>query len=201
MDLCPYETLCSPPSSTSPPLSPFCALFTASDWTLYNTQKSTEKYNSFGAGAGLGPTQGAGWVNELVARLTGMPVSDCTSTNHTLDSDERTFPLRRGLYADFTHDNVMTSILFALGLYAAKEADLRGFRASETVPFAGRAVVEKMRCRGEGEEMVRVVVNGKVMPLPRCGGDALGRCRLGAFVASLGFARRGGRWAECFKNR
>lgn len=141
-----------------------------------------------------------GWVNELVARLTGLPVSDSTSTNHTLDRDERTFPLRRMLYADFTHDNVMTSILFALGLYAAKEADLGGFRASETVPFAGRAVVEKMRCRGEGEEMVRVVVNGQVMPLPRCGGDALGRCRLGRFVASLGFVRRGGRWAECFKD-
>jgi len=197
MDLCPYETLCSPSPSPSPPLSPFCTLFTASEWTLYTTQKSLDKHNSFGAGAALGPTQGVGWVNELVARLTGTPVNDHTSTNHTLDSDARTFPLRRALYADFTHDNVMTSILFALGLYAAG-ADMGGFRASETVPFAGRAVVEKMGCRGEEEEMVRVVVNGKVMPLARCGGDALGRCRLGEFVASLEFARRGGRWAECF---
>jgi len=197
MDLCPYETLSSPSPSPSPPLSPFCTLFTAPEWTLYNTQKSLDKHNSFGAGAALGPTQGVGWVNELVARLTGTPVNDHTSTNTTLDSDAQTFPLRRALYADFTHDNVMTSILFALGLYAA-EADMGGFRASETVPFAGRAVVEKMRCRGEEEEMVRVIVNGRVMPLTRCGGDALGRCRLGEFVASLEFARRGGRWAECF---
>lgn len=139
-----------------------------------------------------------GWVNELIARLTGIPVNDHTSTNQTLDSDERTFPLRRALYADITHDNVMTSILFALGLYAGAP-DMAGFRASETVPFAGRAVVEKMRCRGEEEEeMVRVIVNGRVMPLAQCGGDALGRCRLGRFVASLEFARRGGRWAECF---
>lgn len=35
----------------------------------------------------------AGWINELIARLTDSPVQDETTTNRTLDADEATFPL------------------------------------------------------------------------------------------------------------
>ena len=47
----------------------------------------------------LGPVQGVGYVNELLARLTGTPVADHTTHNATLP-----FPLDRALYADFTHE-------------------------------------------------------------------------------------------------
>ena len=196
MDLCPFNTL----SSHSPvTVSPFCTLFSADEWHIYDMEKSREKYNTFGAGAQLGPTQGVGWVNELIARLTNRPVNDSTSTNRTLDGSPRMFPLDRRLYADFSHDNIMTSIFFAMGLFNGSEGELEGFRASETVPFAGRSVVEKMSCRGEEEEMVRVIINDRVMPLHQCGGDTLGRCALSDYIASLAFARGGGRWRACFK--
>ena len=194
MDLCPFTTVSSSLSSAA---SPFCGLFSTAEWYLYDHEKSVEKYNSFGMGAALGPTQGVGWVNELLARLTDSPVQDNTSTNHTLDDKPATFPLGRGLYADFSHDNIMTSIFFALGLYNGIAGELGGFRASETVPFAGRGIVEKMSCQGKEEEMVRVIINNRVMPLHQCGADALGRCTLSDFVASLAFARGGGRWREC----
>jgi hypothetical protein len=62
--------------------------------------------------------------------------------------------------------------------------------------------VEKMTCgggeEGEDEELVRVLVNDRVVPLQNCGADSLGRCRLGAFVESLSFARGGGLWHACF---
>lgn len=197
MDLCPFTTV----TSKSPLIiaNPFCTLFNASDWTLYDSQKSIEKYTAFGAGAELGPTQGVGWVNELIARLTATPVQDSTSTNRTLDADPAAFPLERRLYADFSHDNVMTSIFTALGLFNRTAGKMSGFKASETVPFAGRGIVEKMKCEGEEEELVRVVINGRVMPLLQCHGDTLGRCSLSSFVASLSFAREGGRWGDCFK--
>ena len=35
----------------------------------------------------------AGWINELIARLTDSPLEDETTTNRTLDADEATFPL------------------------------------------------------------------------------------------------------------
>lgn len=40
----------------------------------------------------------AGWVNELVARLTDAPVTDNTCTNRTLDASPKTFPLGKRLF-------------------------------------------------------------------------------------------------------
>lgn len=206
MDLCPFVTV----ATAKLDLADFCRLFTREEWLDYDYSKSLQKWYGYGNGNPLGPTQGVGYVNELLARLTGQPVQDHTTTNSTLDSSPETFPLDRKLYADFSHDNTMASIYAALRLYdetgelpekqrvAASKAN--GYSASWTVPFAGRMYVEKMRCRGvEEEEMVRVLVNGRVMDLTSCGGDELGRCRLSRFVESLAFARAGGRWDECFR--
>lgn len=88
MDLCPFETVAS---STGTP-SPFCALFSQAEWEQYDYYQTIGKYYSFGPGNALGPTQGIGFVNELVARLTGKPVDDHTSVNQTLDSSPDTFP-------------------------------------------------------------------------------------------------------------
>ncbi|KAK7750813.1 hypothetical protein SLS62_007212 [Diatrype stigma] len=214
MDLCPYETVASPAlaAGATRRLSPFCDLFTADEWRSYDYHETLGKWYGYGRGSGaLGPTRGVGWANELIARLTSQPVADRTSTNATLDGDEATFPLRRRLYADFSHDNDMSSIYAALGLYNQTEpdglpADSRrgpgktgGFSASWSVPFAARMYVEKMQCGGgEEEEFVRVLVNDRVIPLQNCGADELGRCRLGKFVESLSFARGGGNWDMCF---
>ena len=205
MDLCPFETVAS---SLGTP-SPFCALFSQHEWSLYDYHATLSKYYTFGPGAPFGPTQGVGYANELIARLTNSSVSDHTSTNATLDHDPITFPLGRSLYADFGHDNDMTSAFAALGLYdqtpkleterVMSVQEMGGYSASWTVPFAGRAIFEKMQCAGIKEEMIRVIVNERTLPLRSCGGDDLGRCSLNRFVDNLGFARRGGRWDDCFK--
>ena len=102
MDLCPFDTV----ATTSGELSPFCSLFTEEEWQQYDYFQSLGKYYGYGNGNPLGPTQGVGYVNELIARLTNTPVQDHTSVNHTLDSDKGTFPLgpEVPLYADFSHD-------------------------------------------------------------------------------------------------
>ncbi|PNS14244.1 Acid phosphatase [Sphaceloma murrayae] len=214
LDLCPFTTVASPKGT----ISPFCALFTPSEFTQYAHYQSLNKYFGYGAGNPLGPTQGVGFVNELVARLTDLPVRDATSTNRTLDADPRTFPLGKSLYADFSHDNDMTAVMFAMGLFEGLSApsvegvgdegvDAR-YTAATTVPFGARIYVERMRCRVDGEkglqkrkkreDYVRVLVNDRVMPLQGCGADALGRCTVARYVESLKFAREGGRWGECF---
>jgi len=76
--------------------------------------------------------------------------------------------------------------------------EMNGYSASWAVPFAARLYVEKMACAGEEEELVRVLLNDRVVPLQGCDADALGRCRLGAYVESLEFARSGGEWDKCF---
>jgi Histidine phosphatase superfamily (branch 2) len=218
MDLCPFNTVAN---SHGGSISTFCALFTESEWHAYNYYETLNKYYGYGAGNPVGPTQGVGWTNELIARLTGTPVVDHTSTNRTLDMDPATFPLDRKLYADFSHDNDMTAIMHAIGLYNSSTPMLSnttvteagsagGYSASWTVPFAGRLHVEKMVCdcertglrqsnqKAHARELVRVIVNDRVIRLPHCGADELGRCEVGPYVESLSFARSGGRWTDCF---
>lgn len=204
MDLCPFNTVASPDGT----ISAFCALFTEQEWHQYSYYETLGKYYGFGNGNPLGPTQGVGFTNELIARMTDRPVEDETSTNHTLDDNPATFPLGRQLYADFSHDNDITAILSAIGLYnetatlskttltEASQAD--GYSAAWTVPFAARAYFEKMQCLGSAEEYVRVIVNDRVLPLTQCGGDLLGRCTLSRFVESLSFAKDDGLWDQCF---
>ena len=102
----------------------------------------------------------------------------------------------------------MTGIFSAMGLYNVTRplsntsletaAQTHGYTASWTVPFAARAYFEKMKCDRQEEELVRVIINDRVLPLQTCGGDSLGRCRLSAFIDSLTFAMDGGNWNQCF---
>lgn len=207
MDMCAFDTVSSTPDGSK--RSAFCDLFTAHEWTQYNYLQSLSKYYSYGAGNPLGPTQGVGFVNELIARLTHNPVHDHTSTNHTLDAPgATTFPLKRTLYADFTHDNGLIPVFFALGLYNGTEPLPRshvqsdhaadGYSAAWTVPFAARAYIEMMQCRLEPEPLIRVLVNDRVVPLHGCEVDSLGRCRRDDFIEGLSFARAGGHWTSCY---
>ncbi|KAK2630449.1 hypothetical protein QTJ16_001269 [Diplocarpon rosae] len=204
MDLCAFETI----ASDAGVLHPFCHLFTPAEWKFYDYLQSLGKYYAYSLGNPLAPTQGVGFTNELIARLTNSAVVDRTTTNSTLTGSDTTFPLGSILYADFTHDNDVITILTAVGLFNSTTPmrndtsqvvdDSDEFRISRVSPFSGRAYFEKMKCVGAEEEMVRVVLNDRVMPLDTCGGDELGRCSLSAFVDSLAFAREGGKWDECF---
>ncbi|KAF2149057.1 histidine acid phosphatase [Myriangium duriaei CBS 260.36] len=199
MDMCPFATV----SDARGRVSDFCALFTPAEWSSYSHYSTLTKWHNFGPGNPLGPTQGVGYTNELIARLTGRPVVDRTSTNRTLTGSKVTFPLDRKLYVDATHNNDMVSILFAMNLFDEGAPTPHGkgawdFKADTAVPFASRIVVEKMVCgKKKGPELVRVLVNDRVMPLRHCSADKLGRCEVGKYVESLAFARGMGRWDKC----
>lgn len=204
MDMCPFDTLANPRAK----MSDFCKLFTEKEWRAYDYLQSLGKYYGYGPGNPLAATQGVGYVNELLARLTGTPVIDNTNTNSTLDSDPSTFPLDRKVYADFSHDNDMSAVIAALGLYnntkplsnttIQSNKETYGYSAAWTVPFAARIYVEKLQCKHE-EEYVRIIVNDRVQPMEFCGGDKYGRCTLSNFVASQSFARNGGHWGQCYE--
>ncbi|KAF3031790.1 hypothetical protein E8E12_000864 [Didymella heteroderae] len=204
MDMCPFDTLAHPTAK----VSPFCHLFTEKEWHEYDYFQTLGKYYGYGVGNPLGATQGAGYVNELLARLQNKPVQDSTNTNRTLDSDPATFPLDRNVYADFSHDNDISGVLAALGLYnqtkplskTAVEStkDTHGYSAAWTVPFASRLYVEKLQCSGAKEDFVRIIVNDRVQSLDFCGADRHGRCTLSKFVESQSFSRGGGLWSQCY---
>lgn len=207
MNLCPFETVAGTADS------PFCRLFTSQNWIRYGYDRSLMFWYQFGPGNALGPTQGVGWAQELLARMTGDRTfvngpNSFNSIDHSLDNGDDTFPLNRKLYADFTHDNIMTTILFALQLYSwspnlgASLDDTRyttadGWSPGTTVPFAARAYFEKMRCDGQKDEFVRVIVNDRVVPLKNCGADSDGKCPLPSWINSLNFVTSNGHWDKC----
>ncbi|KAL1966445.1 hypothetical protein VTN77DRAFT_4587 [Rasamsonia byssochlamydoides] len=210
MDMCPFDTVARDSAGSTDAISPFCALFTQEEWQAYDYYQTLGKYYGYGGGNPLGPAQGVGFVNELIARMTHTAVQDHTTVNQTLDSNSTTFPLNATLYADFSHDNTMTSIFAALGLYNGttklsttdiqpiEETD--GYSAAWTVPFGARAYIEMMQCDDSSDDkpLVRVLVNDRVVPLHSCHVDSLGRCRRDDFIRGLSFARQGGNWASCY---
>ncbi|KAF2764588.1 acid phosphatase [Teratosphaeria nubilosa] len=204
MDLCPFYTV----ASANGTISPFCDLFTEEEWHQYGYYETLNKFYGYSYGNPLGPTQGVGFANELIARLTNTRVHEGASTNSTLDENNATFSLGRKLYADFSHDNDLTAIFSALGLYntttllpnttLVEAPQANDYSAAWTVPFAARAYFEKLQCREHRDEMVRVIINDRVLPLAQCKGDEDGLCTLQSFIASLRFARNGGLWSSCF---
>ncbi|KAF8887236.1 histidine phosphatase superfamily [Gymnopilus junonius] len=214
--LCAFETL-----ATGNP-SPFCDLFALEEFEQYEYNGDLDKFYGTGYGQPLGPVQGVGYINELLARLTESPVRDNTQTNRTLDSSPITFPVNRTFYADFSHDNQMIAIYAAMGLFkqpgpldpTKMDTDPgRTWVTSHLTPFSGRMVVERLSCsltdtslgrfgrrvdvqRKDDEvergTFVRVLVNDALQPLEFCDGDADGLCALDAFVRSQAYARNDG---------
>ncbi|KAF8581012.1 phosphoglycerate mutase-like protein [Ramaria rubella] len=199
ISLCAFDTL----AKETP--SPWCNVFDQGDFDQFEYFGDLDKYYTTGYGQALGPVQGVGYVNELLARLTGKPVSDATQTNTTLDSSPVTFPLDRTFYADFSHDNEMIAIYAALGISRPRAAldparpdPNRTWLASHLVPFSARLVTEKLMC--DGSESVRMLMNDAVVPLEICGAGQDGVCTLDAFVRSQAYARNNGEgdWQKCF---
>ncbi|KIJ13340.1 hypothetical protein PAXINDRAFT_170615 [Paxillus involutus ATCC 200175] len=203
MPLCAFETLYHGTAS------PFCGLFTVEEWQAREYYSDILKYYKTGHGNPLGPVQGIGYVNELIARLLGKPVEDQTQTNRTLDTSPVTFPLDRNFYADFSHDNQMVAIYSAIGLFRQDEPPspwkldpARTWRISRMTPFSARMITEKLRCDDDGEdkEYVRILVNDAVQPLEFCGASEEGLCEVSAFMESQTYARSNGNgdWDQCF---
>ncbi|CAD6565967.1 MAG: hypothetical protein CYPHOPRED_000117 [Cyphobasidiales sp. Tagirdzhanova-0007] len=197
--------LCAFESVALERMSRFCKLFRIEEVRHYEYYQDLEKYYNRGYGNPLGPTQGVGYVNELLSRLTGQAVRDTTQTNTTLDSDPETFPLDKGIYADFTHDNTIAAIVSAIGLFRESSGHLpseqyasnRSWHFGHIAPFSGRIVFERLRC--DGVPSIRILVNDAVKQLDICGADQQGVCSLEAFVHSQKYAREDGQrdWLEC----
>ncbi|KLO05907.1 phosphoglycerate mutase-like protein [Schizopora paradoxa] len=191
MSLCSFDTIAKEERS------PFCSLFNSTEFEDYEYFHDLDKYYKTGYGQRLGPVQGVGYVNELLARLTDTPVRDNTQTNRTLDASPDTFPLERPFYIDFSHDNEMVAIYAAMGLFR-QETPLnltmpeknRTWRAAKLVPFSSRMVAERLSCGGE--TFVRVFVNDAIQPLEFCDAKSDGLCNLRNFVHSQSYARNDG---------
>ncbi|KAF5376193.1 hypothetical protein D9757_009309 [Collybiopsis confluens] len=141
-------SLCAFDSVATDAISDWCGLFDKEEWKWFEYEMDLNKYYGTGYGQPLGPVEGVGYINELIARLTSTPVNDSTQTNSTLDSSPLTFPLNRTIYADFSHDNQLIAIFSAMGLFKQTRA------LNPTNPNSGgpsRSWVTSRSCRFQDE--------------------------------------------------
>lgn len=84
--------------------------------------------------------------------------------NSTLDSSPTTFPLGQKFYADFSHDDIIISVLAALSLDYLHEAPTltqfppaanRSFILSALTPFGANLVTETIGCAAAAPAAVR----------------------------------------------
>ncbi|CAE6417610.1 unnamed protein product [Rhizoctonia solani] len=214
MNLCGFDT-----AAKDGKASPWCSVFTDDEWKSYEYYHDLEKYYANSYGSIYAPSLGAGWVNELLARLTDKPVEDHTTTDPDLDKNPDSFPIGSDaprVFADFSSDNSIMKIIAALGILRDHDnlprkgpiPSSQQMVVSKVVPFAGSMVVEKITCSARTayplqRDYVRILINDAAVPLLSCGtrGRTFGMCSLDAFIESQAFARGGGNFELCFGKR
>lgn len=137
-------------------MSDFCNLFTEEEWQGFEQTLDIEYYYDYSFGQPTGRAQGLGYLQELLARLTGQYItSSNSSVNYTITNNADDFPLGRPFYADFSHDDIIISTLTAMSLdYFREHPDLktyppdpsRHFILSHMTPFGGRLITEVIGC-------------------------------------------------------
>jgi hypothetical protein len=149
LQLCSYET-------QALGYSAFCALFTQEDFINYEYYYDLSFYYNNGPGSPVAAAQGAGYLEEFVARFTGkFPVGGSSALNATFDMNNTYFPLNQSIYADATHEVVVLDVLTAFNLTAlfngpplnpAFNTKQNTFVASKLVSFATHFTVQVMEC-------------------------------------------------------
>lgn len=206
-NLCAYETVALGYSS-------FCDLFTEEEWKGFEYTLDLDFDQGGGFGSPVGKAQGAGYVQELLARMTSTPITNYTgSINQTLDGNNITFPLNQPLYADFTHDIQISNVIAALNLtqYSAflpndHIPENQSWTTSNLVPFGARLVTQVMSCSSSNStsKYVRLVLNDAVQNMTGitgCPDDPNGMCPFDAFVtAQQGMIAQANFDVACFAN-
>ncbi|THU80110.1 phosphoglycerate mutase-like protein [Dendrothele bispora CBS 962.96] len=188
--MCAYETVALG-------YSKFCELFTEEEWDGFDYALDLAFWYGSAFGAPTAHAQGAGWIQELIARLEHKPIAEHRfSTNATLNDNPITFPLNQSLYVDATHEVVVLNIITALNLTSfASEGPLpythipekRPFKVSELAPFATNLQFQILECTSTPGQQIRIIINDGVAPLTGiegCPEQKDGMCPVDAFVKS-----------------
>lgn len=168
MSICAYETVVMG-------YSDFCKLFTKEEFEHYEYDIDLQFMGNYGFMNPTGRAQGIGYVVELLDRMNKTKFDGpVTGQNTTLDKNSTYFPVDQKLYADFTHDDVITSVLTALNytqiadfLPTTKPDSNRRYRSSRVTPFAARLVFEVLDCDSDDlkGKYLRTKINEAVVPM------------------------------------
>ncbi|KAK2595467.1 hypothetical protein QQS21_006807 [Conoideocrella luteorostrata] len=144
--------------------SEFCSLFTEEEWAGFENVLDILFYYGYSFGNPTGRAQGIGYVQELVARINHEYItSSSSSVNSTLDNNAKDFPLGQQIYADFSHDDIIVSVLTAMSIDYFKDpptlqkfppSSNRHFTVSKLTPFGANLITEVIGCGASDPEPV-----------------------------------------------
>ncbi|KIK68812.1 hypothetical protein GYMLUDRAFT_36309 [Collybiopsis luxurians FD-317 M1] len=191
--MCGYETVAIG-------YSKFCELFTQEEWEGFDYSVDLSFWYDAAFGSPVARVQGAGWVQELLARLEHRrmePHEHRFSTNSTLNDNPITFPLNQSFYVDATHEEVVLNVLTALNVTAlATNGPLpydhipkkQSFKVSQLAPFASNVQFQLLECSSSSispGQQIRIIVNDAPVPLTGirgCPEQKDGMCPVDTFV-------------------
>ncbi|KAJ8520135.1 hypothetical protein ONZ45_g3017 [Pleurotus djamor] len=180
--------------------SSFCGAFNEQEWRGFAYLNDLSVWYGGGPGNPASAAQGAGYVQELLSRLSQTPITNfSTSVNSTLAGSNITFPLRQSIYVDATHDSGMIAIFTAMNLTSFAAAgplpvdhiqEGQSFFVHKLVPFGARLVGQVLACDVDNEEVthIRWILNDAVVPLTGirgCRPNEQGMCELRSFISGL----------------
>ncbi|KIK52824.1 hypothetical protein GYMLUDRAFT_207686 [Collybiopsis luxurians FD-317 M1] len=180
--------------------SKFCGLFTREEWEGFDYALDLSFWYNSGPGSPVARVQGAGWVQELLARLEHKrmePHEHRFSTNSTLNDNPITFPVNQSLYVDATHEVVVLNILTALNLSTlAANGPLpydhipenQTWKVSQLAPFSTNVQFQLLECSSPSispGQQIRIIINDAPVPLTGirgCPEQEDGMCPVDTFV-------------------
>ncbi|KAI8631619.1 phosphoglycerate mutase-like protein [Xylariaceae sp. FL1651] len=183
LQLCSYET-------HALGYSAFCPLFSVEDFLNYEYYFDLSFYYNNGPGSPVAAAQGKGYLQEFVARFTGIYPEPNSALNKTFDNSSTFFPLNQSIYADATHEVVVLDVLTAFNLTTlfkgpplnvARNERQNSFVASDIVPFGTHFTTQVLECGAyQPSKQIRFIVNDAVIPIadsyPGCPNDFHGLC-------------------------
>ncbi|KZV93276.1 phosphoglycerate mutase-like protein [Exidia glandulosa HHB12029] len=183
--LCGYDTVIRGTES------PFCGLFTESEWLAWEYANDLMYHRSMGYGSAIAPTLGIPWLTASARLLTGQ--ANSTSSNSSADT--------QSLFISFTHREEPPFIVTALGVLNETNATMpedainyeRAWRTSFILPFLANIALERLDCNATAlganstsTAFVRALVNAAPLPLPGCSSGPGGSCELQSFSDYIG---------------
>jgi acid phosphatase len=149
--------------------SPWCQVFTHSEWRSFEYARDVIHYYRAGPGTPYSRAMGWLWLN--------------ATTNLLLEGPQSAGPF----YFSFVHDGDIVPMLTALGLFEdAKDLPVdrikedRQWKTSQVTPMGGRILFERMTC--PTGLYVRFNVNDGIVPLKGCDDGPGSSCALDAFA-------------------
>lgn len=160
-------------------LSPFCDIFTESEFKQYEYRQDLRYYYGTGPGTDLPSTLMLPYLNATATLFLNGP-------GYTYPTGFTPPPI----IVSYTHDNQLNELATAIGVFdttgplpANKIQSNRLFISSRINPMAGRIAFERMTCTSQSKPgtYVRIRVNDAVYPLKECQGGPGKMCPLAQF--------------------